>query len=238
MDNKPSLRVERPSIQVSSTFLVITCLFVTCLLITNIVAGRLVQLAGLTITADLFLFPVTYIFGDILTEVYGYRQSRITIWLGFGANLLMSVIFMAVIHLPAPGFWTDAAAYKTVLGFTPRIVFASLVAYLAGEFSNSMVLSRLKIITKGRFLWVRTIGSTLAGQVFDTGIFMMMAFWGIFPVKIFLMMTLTQYVWKVSYEVIATPLTYYLVGRIKKRDGCDTYDRGISYNPFPKLFRA
>lgn len=224
--------------QVSAAFLVITCLFVTCLLITNIVAGRLVQVFGLTITADLFLFPITYIFGDVLTEVYGYRKSRITIWLGFGANFIMSVIFMTVILLPAPDFWTDAAAYKTVLGFTPRIVFASLVAYFCGEFSNSMVLSRMKVLTNGKHLWTRTIGSTLVGQVFDTGIFMIIAFWGVFPREIFISMTLTQYFWKVGYEVLATPFTYTIVGKIKKRDSCDTYDRGISYNPFPGVFRV
>lgn len=229
---------DKPSVQVSATFLVITSLFVTCLLITNIVAGRLVEIFGLTITADLFLFPITYIFGDILTEVYGYRKSRITIWLGFGANFIMAIVFMSVIQLPAPGFWTDAAAYKTVLGFTPRIVAASLAAYLCGEFSNSMILSKLKIATNGRFLWVRTIGSTLVGQAFDTGIFMMIAFWGVFPVDVFISMTLTQYVWKVSYEALATPVTYFIVGRIKKKDSCDTYDKGISYNPFPGLFRA
>lgn len=238
MNTKSPAQVEKPAMQVSATFLVITSLFVTCLLITNIVAGRLVEIFGLTITADLFLFPITYIFGDILTEVYGYRKSRITIWLGFGANFIMAVVFMSVIQLPAPDFWTDAAAYKTVLGFTPRIVTASLIAYLCGEFSNSMVLSRLKIVTKGRYLWSRTIGSTLVGQCFDTGIFMIIAFWGVFPAEIFIQMTLTQYVWKVSYEALATPVTYVIVGRIKKKDSCDTFDRGISYNPFPGLFRA
>jgi hypothetical protein len=224
--------------QVSATFLVITSLFVTCLLIANIVAGRLVQISGFTITADLFLFPVTYIFGDVLTEVYGYRKSRITIWLGFGANLLMAVIFLSVIQMPAPGFWRDGAAYATVLGAnTPRIVAASLTAYFCGEFSNSMILSKLKIATNGRFLWVRTIGSTLVGQSFDTGLFMTIAFWGMFPLEEFISMTLIQYVWKVSYEILATPFTYFIIGRIKEKDRCDAYDRGISYNPFPGLFR-
>ncbi|NLV66361.1 MAG: queuosine precursor transporter [Spirochaetes bacterium] len=229
---------DKQPMQLSATFLVITSLFVTCLLITNIVAGRLVQIFGLTITADLFLFPVTYIFGDVLTEVYGYRKSRITIWLGFGSNLLMALIFLSVIQMPVPGFWQDGAAYTTVLGAnTPRIVAASLAAYFCGEFSNSMILSKLKIATNGRFLWLRTIGSTLVGQSFDTGIFMTIAFWGMFPIEEFISMTLVQYVWKVSYEILATPVTYYIISSIKKKDRCDTYDKGISYNPFPGLFR-
>ncbi len=226
----------KPPMQVSPAFLIITCLFVTCLLITNIVAGRLVEFAGLTITADLFLFPVTYIFGDILTEVYGYRKSRITIWLGFAANLLMAGVFMAVVRMPAPSFWDGAGAYNTVLGFTPRVVGASLLAYLCGEFINSMVLSRMKVATGGSFLWMRTIGSTLAGQAFDTGIFMFIAFRGTVPPDAFISMTLVQYFWKVSYEVSVTPLTYFIVAKLKKMDGSDVYDRGISYNPFPGIF--
>lgn len=218
--------------RVSVYFLVITALFVTCLLITNIVAGRLIEIAGMTITADLFLFPVTYIFGDVLTEVYGFQRARMTIWLGFAANLLMALVFMFIITLPYPDFWEYNAAYNTVLGFTPRIVLASLLAYFCGEFSNSMILSRMKVMTRGRWLWTRTIGSTMVGEGIDTLVFMSIAFGGLYSLPILAGMTLVQYVWKVGYEVAATPLTYALVGWLKRREGEDVYDEGIRYNPF------
>ncbi|MGI6434594.1 MAG: queuosine precursor transporter [Syntrophomonadaceae bacterium] len=217
---------------VSVMFLVITCLFVTCLLITNIVAGRLVELGGMTLTADLFLFPIVYIFGDVLTEVYGFRQARLTIWIGFAANLLMALVFMTVIRLPWPEFWGQHEAYSTVLGFTPRLVLASLMAYFAGEFSNSIILSRMKIVTRGRWLWTRTISSTLVGQAIDTSIFMGVAFFGLYPASIFMGMVLVQYSWKVAYEVLATPFTYALVGWLKRTEGIDAFDDGVNYNPF------
>lgn len=228
---------ENHNAPVSVTFLAITCLFVTCLLITNIVAGRLVQLGGMTLTADLFLFPVVYIFGDVLTEVYGFRQARLTIWIGFAANLLMALVFMAVISLPWPEFWGQYEAYTTVLGFTPRLVLASLLAYFAGEFSNSIVLSRMKIITKGRWLWTRTIGSTLVGQAIDTSIFMGVAFSGLYPIPIFIGMAFVQYGWKVAYEILATPFTYAVIGWLKRTEGIDVFDHGVSYNPFQVKLR-
>lgn len=218
--------------RVSIIFLIITCLFVTCLLITNIVAGRLVELGGMTLTADLFLFPIVYIFGDVLTEVYGFRQARLTIWIGFSANLLMALVFMTVIRLPWPEFWGQHEAYTAVLGFTPRLVLASLLAYFAGEFSNSIILSKMKIMTKGRWLWTRTIGSTLVGQAVDTSIFMGTAFFALYSWPIFLGMVLVQYGWKVAYEILATPLTYALVGWLKRTEGIDAFDYGVDYNPF------
>lgn len=218
--------------QVSVPFLLITCLFVTCLLITNIVAGRLIEIAGIPLTADLFLFPITYIFGDVLTEVYGFKRARLTIWLGFSANFLMAFFFIFIIQLPYPDYWQYNEAYNTVLGFTPRLVIASLAAYFFGEFTNSVVLSRMKIWTQGRWLWTRTIGSTLIGQGVDTVLFMAIAFGGSYTMPIFLTISGGQYIWKVGYEIIATPLTYGLVGWLKKQESLDTYDRNISYNPF------
>ncbi len=217
---------------ISLPFLAITSLFITCLLITNIVAGRLVQIGDMTLTADLFLFPLTYIFGDVLTEVYGFKKARLTIWLGFAANLLMALVFILVVYLPSPSFWEHENAYRTVLGFAPRIVAASLLAYFAGEFSNSVVLSRLKLATQGKWLWTRTISSTLVGQAIDTTVFMVIAFWGLFSAEIFMGMVLVQYGWKVAYEVLATPVTYAVVSWLKKREGVDTYDYGVAYNPF------
>ncbi|MDD3852931.1 MAG: queuosine precursor transporter [Syntrophomonadaceae bacterium] len=219
-------------IQVSILFMIITCFFVTCLLITNIVAGRLVYLFGMTLTADLFLFPITYIFGDVLTEVYGFKKARVAIWTGFAANLLMSLFIMIIITLPYPDFWPHNNAYNTVLGFTPRLVLASLIAYFIGEFSNSVVLSKLKLRTEGRFLWVRTISSSIVGQGLDTSIFMLIAFSGLYSWPIFFGMVLVQYLWKVGYEVLATPLTYYFVGWLKKKEGIDTFDINVKYRPF------
>lgn len=217
---------------VSILFLIITCLFLTCLLLTNIVAGRLVQLGGMVLTADLFLFPITYIFGDVLTEVYGFKRARLTIWLGFAANLFMALFFMGVVRMPWPEFWNQEPAYSTVLSFTPRLVAASLLAYLVGEFSNAIIISRLKVYTRGRWLWMRTISSTLVGQALDTTIFMLAAFYGMYAMPVFLGMVAVQYGWKVMYEVIATPLTYSLIAWLKKVERTDVYDTAISYNPF------
>lgn len=217
---------------ISIPFLIITGLFITFLLITNVVAGRLVQLGGMTLTADLFLFPLTYIFGDVLTEVYGFKKARLTIWLGFAANFIMALVFILVISLPSPSFWEYENAYRTVLGFAPRIVMASLIAYFIGEISNSIILSRLKLATQGRWLWTRTIGSTLIGQGLDTTVFMSIAFGGLYSSEIFMGMVLVQYGWKVAYEVLATPLTYAVIRYLKRSEGIDTFDYGVGYNPF------
>lgn len=221
---------EKP--QLSVPFLIITSLFVSCLLITNISAGRLIEFMGIPLTADLFLFPITYIFGDVLTEVYGFKRARLTIWIGFGANLLMALFFIFIINLPYPEFWEFNDAYNTVLGFTPRLVIASLAAYLLGEFSNAMILSRMKVWTAGRWLWTRTIGSTLVGQGLDTLVFMFIAFGGTYALPVFMAMVGGQYLWKVTYEILATPLTYAFVGWLKRKEGIDTFDRDIKYNPF------
>lgn len=216
----------------SPLFLVLTCLFVTCLLISNIIAGKLALFFGVTLPAAVILFPLTYLFGDILTEVYGYESTRIVIWIGFAANVLMSVVFISTLALPYPSFWKGQAAYTTVLGSTPRLVLASLIAYFVGEFTNSFVLSKVKILTKGRWLWVRTIGSTAVGEGVDTLLFIFIAFLGAVPSNILFGMILAQYLWKVGYEVIATPGTYWLVRWIKHREGQDTFDYGVRYNPF------
>jgi uncharacterized integral membrane protein (TIGR00697 family) len=186
----------------------------------------------MTLTADLFLFPITYLFGDVLTEVYGFKRARLTIWIGFAANLFMAAVFMIIVSLPSPSFWDQENAYRAVLGFAPRIVLASLIAYFAGEFTNSAILSRMKVLTAGKWLWTRTIGSTLAGEGVDTLVFMSIAFSGLYSARIFWGMVLVQYGWKVAYEVLATPLTYYVVNRLKRLEGIDTYDHNISYNPF------
>lgn len=218
--------------RVTPFFLILTCLFVTCLLISNIIAGKLIAVGGLILPAAVILFPITYIFGDVLTEVYGYRQARLAIWLGFIANLFMVVIFLTTIYLPFPAFWKGQEAYRTVLGFTPRLVVASLVAYFAGEFSNSFLMSKLKILCNGRWLWIRTIGSTIVGEGIDTLLFIGIAFGGQLPLVVLGGMMTAQYLWKVFYEAAVTPLTYLAVGWLKRKEGIDTYDYNVKYSPF------
>lgn len=218
--------------KVSLWFVVVVAFFVTCLLTANILAVKLISLFGWLLPAGVILFPLSYLFGDVLTEVYGYSAARFVIWLGFLCNLLMVVaIFLAGIA-PAAPVWHDQAAYNAILGFTPRALFASFVAYLIGEFANSFILAKMKIATKGRWLWTRTVGSTLVGEGLDTVIFIALAFWNILPLPLLLMTMLTQWIIKVAYEVLATPLTYLLVGVLKRRENIDTYDYQTRFNPF------
>ncbi|HUX42341.1 MAG TPA: queuosine precursor transporter [Rectinemataceae bacterium] len=224
--------MNRESPSYSSTYLILLGLFTTCLLVSNVIAGRLMDVGGIVLPSAVILFPVTYILGDVFTEVYGFKKTRLVIWVGFAANLLMSLVFLAAIALPAPGFFTAKDAYATVLATTPRMVLASLLAYFTGEFGNSITLSLLKKATKGRFLWTRTISSTIVGQAFDTGIFIFIGFAGSLPLAVLLQMMLAQYLFKVVYEILCTPITYAAVGAIKKREGVDTFDVGVAYNPF------
>ncbi len=218
--------------RLSPLFVVLTTLFVTTLLVSNVIAGKLISVFGAVLPAAVVLFPITYIFGDVLTEVYGFRQTRLVLWLGFTANVFMALVFMLVVTLPHPAFWPHQDAYATVLGMTPRIVVASLLAYFAGEFSNSTVLSVMKKLTHGRWLWTRTIGSTVVGEGVDTLIFIAVAFYGSVPAVTLLNMILAQYAWKVIYEVLATPVTYAVVRRVKRVENVDVYDWGVKYNPF------
>ncbi|NLK51167.1 MAG: queuosine precursor transporter [Syntrophomonadaceae bacterium] len=217
---------------VSPLFFWLASFFVTCLLISNIIAGKLIQVKGLVLPAAVILFPVAYILGDVLTEVYGFKRSRLVIWVGFAASAFMSLIFLLTVALPHPEFWGNQEAYTVVLGFTPRLVLASLIAYLIGEFSNAALLSKIKIITGGRWLWTRTIGSTLVGQGIDTLLFISIAFWGMLSPSMLVGMMVAQYLWKVGYEIAATPLTYLLVKWVKNQEGLDTFDYHLRYNPF------
>ncbi len=216
----------------SHLFVIIACFFVTSLLLSNIIAGKLITIGGIILPGAVILFPLAYIFGDILTEVYGYKQARMVIWTGFVCNILMVGVFILVMAIPSPGFFEAEGAFATVLGMTPRIVLASLVAYLVGEFSNAAILSRMKILTRGKWLWTRTIGSTLVGEGLDTIIFITICFIGVVPNVILMQMVLYQYLFKVAFEFLATPLTYAVVGWLKRAEGVDTYDHGVSYNPF------
>ncbi len=211
---------------------IILGLFVAVLLISNVASSKVLDLGPFTFDGGTILFPISYIFGDILTEVYGYKRSRRVIWTGFLAAFLMSVVFIIVGKLPSAADWGNQDAYDKILGLTPRIVLASLIAYFAGEFSNSYTLAKLKIMTGGKWLWTRTIGSTIAGEGIDTLLFVMIAFYGVFPPDLLLAILISNYIFKVGFEVLCTPLTYYLVGFLKRSEGLDTYDYTTDFNPF------
>lgn len=216
----------------SYIFLIITSIFVTSLITANIVAVKIISLFGLFFPAGLIVFPITYIFGDILTEVYGYKKARIVIWLGFFSNLLFVLVALLAQSLPSAPFWVDQSSYEKILGNTPRLLTASFLAYLVGSFSNAFVMSKMKTITKGKYLWTRTIGSTIIGEGLDSLIFINIAFFGVLPTASILPLILTQWGLKISYEVIITPLTYKIVGYLKRREKTDLYDYKINYNPF------
>jgi queuosine precursor transporter len=206
--------------------------FIAVLLISTIAAQKLFVLGPLVLPAGILLFPLAYIFGDVLTEVYGYARSRRVVWMGFAMSLLMAVVFALAVALPpAPG-WPMQEPFAAVLGLVPRIVFASLIAYLCGEFVNAYVLARLKVRTSGRHLWMRTIGSTLLGEGIDTALFMTIAFVGVLPTSVLLSAMCSAYLVKVGYEIAATPITYALVNALKRAEGIDHYDVGTNFNPF------
>ena len=212
-------------------FIACTALFITCLLTANVTASKLITAGSLTLTAGIVLFPVSYIVGDVLTEVWGYAATRKVIWLGFACNALMvAAIWLAGALPPAP-FWQGQAAWDEILGQTPRILAASLVAYLIGEFANAYVLARLKIATAGRWLWVRTIGSTIVGEGLDSLVFVALAFSGTVASGALAVIFVNQWLIKVVYEGIATPLTYAAVGWLKSRERIDTFDLHTDFNP-------
>jgi uncharacterized integral membrane protein (TIGR00697 family) len=213
----------------SHRFVIVAAVFIACLITANIVAVKLVSLGGLTLPAAIIIFPLSYIFGDILTEVYGYRAARRVIWLGFFCNLIAVIGIWLGGLLPSASVWEDQQAYDRILGYTPRLLIASFTAYLIGEFSNSFVMSKMKIRTKGRWLWTRTIGSTIVGQGLDSAVFILIAFAGtawFVPISI-----VHHWLVKTGYEVVATPFTYAIVGYLKRKEGIDTYDHEINFNP-------
>src|SRR5438093_12615310 len=194
------------SLKVSFWFVAIASVFVTCLITANIIAVKLILLFGFLVPAGIIIFPLSYLFGDVLTEVYGYGAARRVIWLGFACNALMVAAIWLGGQLPPAPFWKGDAAYAEILGHTPRIVAASFVAYLVGEFANSFVLAKLKLATRGRWLWLRTIGSTVVGQALDSGVFVTLAFAGAVPAGVLVQLVGGQWVFKVLYEAAATPL--------------------------------
>jgi len=216
----------------SKWFVLVAALFVTCLITANIIAVKLIQLGGLILPAAVIIFPISYIVGDVLTEVYGYRQARRVIWLGFFCNLIAVTAIWAGGMLPAAGFWDGQTAYERILGFTPRLLAASFIAYLIGEFSNAYILAKMKVATRGRWLWTRTIGSTLIGQGLDSAVFITLAFGGVIPLEGLITAIVTQWLFKSAYEAAATPLTYWVVNFLKRQEQIDVYDEDTRFNPF------
>lgn len=206
-------------------------MFVTCLITANITAVKLAGVLGLVVPAAIIIFPISYIAGDVLTEVYGYRQARLVIWLGFLCNLVTVIAIWLGQVLPAASFWDGQAAYERILGSTPRILVASFLAYLVGEFANAFVLAKMKIATRGRWLWTRTIGSTLVGQGLDSLVFITLAFVGTIPLAGLASAIVTQWLAKSLYEAAATPATYWVVNFLKRQEGMDVYDYETDFNP-------
>lgn len=215
---------------ISYRLVIITTIFVTSLITANTIAVKVISLGPVFLPAAIFVFPLSYIFGDILTEVYGYRWTRNVIWLGFIANLIfVAFVWLGQILPPAP-FWEGQQAYESILGYTPRLLAASFLGYLAGEFVNSFIMAKMKILTQGRWLWSRTIGSTIVGQGLDTSIFITLAFIG--TPSFMLVMILYHWLAKTAIEALATPLTYAVVNFLKKKEAIDTYDYETDFNPF------
>ena len=244
MDSPASAQADRRPVASYHLFDLIIGIFVTVLIVSNIASSAKIvdlgfRLAGVRMAFDAgtILFPVSYIFGDILTEVYGYRQSRRVIWTGFFCLALAALVFFVVGRMPGEDTWQQYAgdaAYAAILGgmSTGGIVLGSLAGYWSGEFTNSYVLAKMKVLTNGRWLWSRTIGSTIAGELVDTMVFVAVAsLFGVFPWSLYLTLTLTNYLFKCGVEALFTPVTYALVGTLKRTEAEDFYDRDTDFNP-------
>jgi uncharacterized integral membrane protein (TIGR00697 family) len=233
-------------------FPLVAAIFVTCLIVSNIIAVKLACFGTMPVLGSLFLpvaviiFPIAYIFGDVLTEVYGYGRARQVIWIGFVCNALAVIAIWIGGMLPPAPFWTAGVygapaaaqqAYEAILGFSPRLLLASFTAYLAGEFLNSFVLAKLKVATSGRWLWMRTIASTVVGQLADSGLFITIAFTGMVPSAALGGLIMTQWLFKSAFEAMATPLTYLVVNFLKREEQEDHYDRNTDFNPFTYRLR-
>jgi len=207
--------------------------FVTVLLCSELIgAAKLTTVFGVTFGSGVLFFPISYIFNDVLTEVYGYARARKVVWAGFAAITFASIMGFVVVHLPPAETWKDQPAYEAVFGNTWRIVGASITAFFAGEFANSYVLAKMKIATAGRFLWMRTIGSTIVGEAVDSAIFYPLAFLGIWTTGDVVTVMINNYLFKCAWEAAVTPFTYIVVNFLKKAENEDYYDRDTNFNPF------
>jgi queuosine precursor transporter len=224
--------VPKPApLRYSMWFVAIAALFVTTLIVSNVIAVKIVQVFGLVLPAAVVVFPISYIAGDVLTEVYGYARARLVIWIAFACNLVAVAAIVIGGLLPAAPFWQDHGAYQAILGYAPRLLAASFLAYFVGEFANAYVLARMKVATRGRWLWARTIGSTLVGQGLDSLVFLGLAFAGTVPTAALGGMIVTQWLFKTAYEALATPVTYAVTRHLKRVEGVDVYDTDTDFRP-------
>ncbi len=207
-------------------------IFVVVLLVSNLVAAKLTRIGPLTFSGAQALFPITYIFGDIFTEVYGYAASRRAIWIGFLASALLALLGRFAVSLPPAPSFHNQQAYATIFGVVPRVIASSLIAYWAGEFANSYILAKMKLLTNGKYLWMRTVGSTIVGQGIDTVLVIALLFAGTQPLTTIVNLIVSGYAFKVVYEVLATPLTYRIVNFLKRSEDLDVFDRETDFNPF------
>ena len=217
---------------VSVLFMFAGILFAITLLVSNLLATKIILVGSWAAPAGVLIFPIAYIINDVIVEVWGYRKARLIIWSGFAVNLLAVLFFTLAIIAPAAPFWQNQQAFSTILGNTPRIIIASLLAYLTGSFLNAYVMSRVKILMKGRNFSVRAILSTLFGETADSLIFITIAFAGTFPIEVILGMVVTQAFIKTLYEIVVLPFTILIVNKVKQVEGIDTFDESVSYNPF------
>ena len=225
--------IEAPARRTYRYYDLIMAAFVTVLICSNFIsAPKRVTLGGLTFGAGVLFFPISYLFGDILTEVYGYARSRKVVWAGFGALAFTTLVSWSVVTLPPDPSWPNQAAYVAVFGNSWRIVAASMVGFFVGELFNSFLMAKLKVATRGRFLWVRTIGSTVVGEAVDSLLFYPIAFFGVWDNASLLAVMVSNYVLKVLWEIVATPLTYAIVAYLKRAEGEDFYDVGTDFTPF------
>jgi uncharacterized integral membrane protein (TIGR00697 family) len=213
-------------------FMLLGILFVVCLVVSNLLEAKIIRLGPITATAGLLVFPISYIINDCISEVWGYKKARLIIWSGFAVNFLVVGLVQLAVWLPAAPFWEDAESFNFVFGMAPRIVVASLCAFLTGSFLNAYVMSRMKVSSGGRNFSLRAIVSTWVGESADSLIFFPIAFWGIIPGDKLLVMIVTQAVLKSVYEIIVLPVTIRVVRYVKKIEGSDVYDTDVSFNPF------
>lgn len=207
--------------------------FVAVLLCSNLIgAAKLASISGFEFGAGILFFPLSYVLGDVLTEVYGYARARRVVWMGFAALVFTAFMSMVVVGLPPADGWQGQAAYEAVFAVTPRIVIASIVAFWAGELANAFVMARMKIWTEGKRLWTRTIGSTVVGQGVDSLLFYPIAFLGIWETKTVLLILGTNYLLKVAWEAVLTPATYRIIALLKRAEGVDVYDTDTDFTPF------
>lgn len=219
----------------SPLYVFLGILFASCLLISNIISIKLIQLGSFTITAGIIIFPVSYIVNDIISEIWGFKKARFVIWCGFIMNLLAIIVYAFSVSLTPSGFWNGQESFSMILQSTPRIALSSLAAYLAGSFVNSIIMSKMKIRSKGKNFPARAIISTLLGEGLDSLAFITLAFFGTVPLKVMLQMIILQVVIKTAYEIIVLPLTTLIVKAIRKYEQTESYDQDVSYNPFKVL---